>query len=123
MQATIELACGHGVHRNLANAEAMQGGVIERLMARGVQTRTLSPALLDALQKASDEVLEDEAALDSDFARVLAHQRAFRKEYAAWRRLAYPSPSLLSDTDGSSDPTQVPNGLGNASKTGAAHAN
>jgi len=141
MQATIELACGNGVHRNLANAEAMQGGVIERLVAGGVQTRTLSPALLDALRKASDEVLEDEAALDADFARVLAHQRAFRKEYAAWRRLAYPSPSLISDAngssdaegssdadgssdaEGSSDPTQVPNSLGNASKTGAAHAN
>ena len=90
-QATIELACGNGVHRNLANAEAMQGSVIERLIDGGVQTRTLSPVLLEALRKASDEVLEDEAAQDPDFARVLEHQRAFRKEYASWRELAYPA--------------------------------
>jgi len=89
-QTTIRLACGNGVYRNLANAEATQGPVIADLTSRGVQTRTLSPALLDALEEASAEVLEEEAAADPDFARVLAHQNAFRAQYAKWRKLAYP---------------------------------
>jgi TRAP-type mannitol/chloroaromatic compound transport system substrate-binding protein len=88
---TIELACGDGVHRNLSNAEASQGPVIARLQASGVQTRSLSPELLDVLEVAVEEVLEEESARDADFARVLAHQRAFRSHYSRWRALAYPA--------------------------------
>jgi TRAP-type mannitol/chloroaromatic compound transport system substrate-binding protein len=88
---TIELACGSGVHRNLANAEATQGAAIEAFEASGVETRTLSPALLAALERAVGEVLAEEAAADADFARVLEHQRAFRAQYRRWRALAYPS--------------------------------
>jgi TRAP-type mannitol/chloroaromatic compound transport system substrate-binding protein len=90
---TIEIACGDGVHRNLSNAEARQGPVIAELQAAGVQTRTLSAELLATLEVAVAEVLEEEAAKDEDFARVLRHQRAFRKEYARWRTLAYPANS------------------------------
>ncbi len=89
-QAMIELACGNGVYRNLAIAEASQGPVIAGFVGSGVETRTLSPALLTALEAAVYEVLEEESAADPDFARILAHQNAFRVEYARWRRLAYP---------------------------------
>lgn len=92
-RATIELACDAGVHRNLAHAEATQGAAIEAFERSGVETRTLSPALLTALEEAAEAVLEEEAAADADFARVLAHQRAFRRAYARWRALAYPAPS------------------------------
>lgn len=94
-QAMIELACGSGVYRNLANAEATQGAVIAGFIGSGVETRTLSPALLATLEAAAREVLEEEAAADPDFARILAHQNAFRSEYARWRTLAYPQPSSL----------------------------
>jgi TRAP-type mannitol/chloroaromatic compound transport system substrate-binding protein len=93
----IEIACGDGVHRNLANAEATQGPVIADLQAAGVETRTLSPELLDLLRSAAAEVLEEEAAADADFARVLRHQRAFQRSYARWRELAYPSQPLRAD--------------------------
>jgi len=89
-QEIIELACGNGVYRNLAIAEASQGAVIAGFVGSGVETRTLSPALLSALKAAVDEVLEEESAADPDFARILEHQNAFRAEYARWRRLAYP---------------------------------
>lgn len=90
---TIELACGDGVHRNLARAEAAQGPAIARLHAAGVETRTLPADLLADLEAASAAVLDEEAARDADFARVLAHQRAFRTRYARWRTLAYPAPA------------------------------
>jgi len=88
---TIELACGDGVQRNLAQAEAAQGRVIVELNERNVETRTLSPELITALEGAVASVLEEEAAADADFARVLAHQVAFRERYARWRDLAYPT--------------------------------
>lgn len=87
---TIELACGDGVYRNLANAEAMQGPVLEKFAERGIETRVLSPELVRALEIAAEEVLVEEAARDETFARVLAHQRAFRADYAKWKRFAYP---------------------------------
>ncbi|MBW2425157.1 MAG: TRAP transporter substrate-binding protein [Deltaproteobacteria bacterium] len=90
-RATIELACDAGVTRNLASTEAIQGEVIAELGARGVETRSLSPALLAALESAAQDVMEELAAEDVDFDRVLAHQRRFRKRYARWRTLAYPT--------------------------------
>ncbi len=105
----IELACGDGVHRNLANAEAAQGPAIAESERRGVTTRTLSPELLRSLEGAAHEVLAEEAASDPDFARVLDHQRRFRARYAKWRDLAYParipSESSRSDPVPASDPS------------------
>lgn len=101
-RTTIELACGNGVHRNLANAEATQGPVIARLAERGVESRTLSPSLLAILRDASNAVLEEEAAADATFARVLEHQRAFRASYAKWRALAY-LPTRVPTQDEASD--------------------
>jgi TRAP-type mannitol/chloroaromatic compound transport system substrate-binding protein len=92
-QEMIELACGDGVHRNFAIAEASQGPVVASFEERGVSTRTLSPALLSALKDASAEVLAEEAAADPDFARILEHQNEFRAKYARWRDLAYPARS------------------------------
>jgi TRAP-type mannitol/chloroaromatic compound transport system substrate-binding protein len=89
---TIEMACGEGVHRNLANAEAAQSPVLAAFEASGVETRTLSPLLLEALEAAVHEVLGEEAARDADFARILKHQDAFRERYARWSALAYPQP-------------------------------
>ena len=87
---TIQMACGDGVHRNLAIAEASQGPVLAAFEERGVSTRTLSPTLLEALEAAAREVLAEESAADADFARILEHQVAFRAVYARWRDLAYP---------------------------------
>ena len=102
----IEMACGDGVHRNLANAEAMQGPVLADLEKAGVETRTLSPELLATLAAAAAEVLEEEAAADADFARVLRHQREFRASYARWRELAYPpqTPGVALRTENESRP-------------------
>jgi TRAP-type mannitol/chloroaromatic compound transport system substrate-binding protein len=99
-RAMIEIACGDGVYRNLADAEATQGPVLADFASRGVETRILSAELMQALERATHEVLAEEAARDPDFARVFAHQRAFRADYARWRQLAYPQQSNPSDHEG-----------------------
>jgi TRAP-type mannitol/chloroaromatic compound transport system substrate-binding protein len=91
LRAVVVASCTAGVARNLARAEAIQGAVLEGFEARGVQTLLLPPDVLQALREASAAVLEEQAASDPDFARVLADQRAFSAGYSKWRNLAYPA--------------------------------
>ena len=58
-----------------------------------MRVEILPPEILAELRQVSEQVLEEEAAADADFARVLASQREFRKIYARWRSIAYlPAP-------------------------------
>ncbi len=118
-RALIELACGDGVQRNFAKAEAAQGAVLRAFETRGVTTRALSPALLAALEEAARRVLDEAARADADFARILAHQRAFHAEYVRWQELAYPAPqrsnaageSVSTDTTNTAKPpAEAPDG-------------
>jgi len=94
-QALVETACTAGVTRNLARAEALQGDVLRGFAERGVASLTLPDPLLAELARANAAVLDEEAAADASFARVLASQRAFSVQYARWRTLAYPSRNPL----------------------------
>ena len=89
-QAQLETACTAGVTRNLARAEALQPPVLAHYEAQGVNLEILQPEILAALARASEEVLAEEAGGDADFARVLASQRSFQRDYARWRDIAYP---------------------------------
>lgn len=88
-QRLLETACTAGVTRNLAHGEAIQGAVIENFQRRGVFTKQLPEDLLRRLRDVSEEVLEEEAAANAEFARILQSQREFRETYAVWKRLAY----------------------------------
>ncbi len=88
-QALLDTACTAGVTRNLARAEALQGPVIENYPSKGVQAQKLPLPLLKELNRVTDEVLGEEARKDPSFDKILASQRAFRKDYAYWKHLAY----------------------------------
>lgn len=88
-QSLVELACTAGVIRNLSRAEALQGPVLAGFEARGVRALTLSSEILAELRRVTRQVLDDEAARDGDFARILASQQAFAAEYSRWRKIAY----------------------------------
>ncbi|MDE0841083.1 MAG: TRAP transporter substrate-binding protein [Porticoccaceae bacterium] len=88
-QALIEMGCTAGVTRNLAASEAKQGAVIEGFPAIGVSAEILPEALLRELNRVTEQVLEEEAAKDSDFAEILQSQRDFRRTYAQWKSRAY----------------------------------
>ena len=88
-QAMLELGCTAAVTRNLAQAEALQGSVIQGFADIGVSAEILPEPLLRELNKVSDQILEEEAAKDADFAEILASQRAFRAQYAEWKSRAY----------------------------------
>ena len=88
----METACTAGVTRNLARAEALQAPILAGYAARGVTTEILSDEILAALARESDAVLAEEAGKDPAFARVLASQRDFQRDYARWKDIAYPRP-------------------------------
>jgi TRAP-type mannitol/chloroaromatic compound transport system substrate-binding protein len=88
-KSTIESGCQAGVAQNLARAEGLQAPVIADLAKRGVTVSRLSIDILEELARVTEEVMEEEAAADAKFARVLASQRAFRESYQVWKELAY----------------------------------
>lgn len=88
-QAMLELGCTAAVTRNLAQAEALQGEVIEGFADIGVSAEILPEPLLRELNNVSDQILQEEANRDPDFAEILASQKAFRSQYAQWKSRAY----------------------------------
>ena len=90
-RAVLETACTAGVTRNLARAEAIQAPVLRHYELTGIHTERIPEPILAALEAESARVLEREARKDADFARVLASQQAFDREYSVWRQIAYPA--------------------------------
>ncbi|MBZ0225407.1 MAG: TRAP transporter substrate-binding protein [Comamonas sp.] len=88
-QAQIETTCTAGVTMALAKAEALQGAVLEKFEKEGVKARQFNKTMLDAFAKASDEVLQEEAAKDAMFKKVLVSMNAFQKQNAQWHHLGY----------------------------------
>lgn len=88
-QHLINTTCTAAVTRNLAKSEAVQGAVIAGFPDLGVSAQRLPLPLLQELDRVAQVMLDEEAARDDDFARILASQRAFEAEYLHWKRLAY----------------------------------
>ena len=71
----------------------------------------LAPSEWDGIgARTAAQVLEEAARDDPAFARVWAHQRAFRASHARWQRLAYPAPDAHAapDEGGAPDPPVSP---------------
>lgn len=88
-QKLIEIACTAAVTRNLAETEATQGAIIAGFPEVGVSAENLPMDLLRALEKVTNEILDEEAEKSADFRLILESQRAFRKDYAHWKTRAY----------------------------------
>ena len=88
-QKIIEMACTAGVTRNLADTEAHQGSIIAGFPQVGVSAETLPMDLLRALERVTEEILDEEAGKSEDFRAILDSQRRFRADYAHWKKRAY----------------------------------
>ncbi len=85
----INMACMAGVTFALSKSEANQGPVLAGFDEKGVTPRKLSDEILTELYKLTEEVLEEEAAKDEMFAKILASQREFREDYRLWKSFGY----------------------------------
>jgi TRAP-type mannitol/chloroaromatic compound transport system substrate-binding protein len=88
-KAIIETACEAGVTHAIAKAEALQGPVLARFRDEGVTEVTLPDDVLQALQKATFEVMAEESAANADFKRVYESQLEFQKQHKPWKQLGY----------------------------------
>ena len=88
-QALIEMACTAGVIRNLSHGEALQGKVMSGFAAKGVTPEKLPLAILKELQLVTNEVMQEEADKNPEFALIWASQQKFMKTYRLWKDNAY----------------------------------
>lgn len=85
----INTTCTAGVIRNLSRGEAIQGEVMQGFADKGVITVKFPDAILRELKAVTEEVLQEEAENDEDFARIWASQKRFQASYQHWKRNAY----------------------------------
>ncbi len=88
-KAQIYSVCGDNVRYGLAEGEAIQFAALQELEAQGVTIHTWPPEILDALETAWGEVVQEQVAADADFARAWESLTAFRQNYAIWKELGY----------------------------------
>ena len=88
-QAMINSVCGDNVRYGLAEGEAIQIEALQNIEAEGVTIHRWPDEILDRLEMAWLEVVDEETARNEDFARVWSSLSSFRENYAQWRELGY----------------------------------
>lgn len=88
-KAMIHTACTAATLRGLTRGEYAQLASLKTITSSGVQLRSLNEKTLRDLEKATNEVLAEEAAKDAPFKKVYESQRAFEKNYKQWKDKAY----------------------------------
>ena len=88
-QAMIETTCTAGVAMSIAKAEALQGATLDKFEKDGVKAVKVSPELLAAFKKASDEVMAEESGKDPIFKKVFDSQLAFQRQNQKWHEFGY----------------------------------
>ncbi|MGF1528169.1 MAG: TRAP transporter substrate-binding protein [Candidatus Competibacterales bacterium] len=87
-QAQLESVCMSNVAYGIAEGEAIQFGALQSLQEKGVQVHRWPDEILDQLESAWQEVVEEQSQ-DPDFKRVWEHLSAFRENYQTWGDLGY----------------------------------
>jgi TRAP-type mannitol/chloroaromatic compound transport system substrate-binding protein len=81
--------CGDNIRESMAEGEAQQIKALQEIRQRGVNVRTLPPAVMEALKASWIQVVKEESAANPEFKKVWASFHSFRKAYAEWRNLGY----------------------------------
>lgn len=88
-KAMINMGCMAGTTYALSKAEAHQGPIIAGFKEKGITPAILPQDILKELEKVTTQVLEEQAAQDEMFAKILESQKEFRKTYDLWKRYGY----------------------------------
>ncbi len=85
----IETTCGDNMRNGIAEGEAIQVDALNTLKDKGVKIHKWSDEILDALEEAWIEVVNEESNNDIDFKRSWESLSSFRKEIEVWKSLGY----------------------------------
>ena len=77
------------MRNGIAEGEAIQVDALNSLKEKGVNIHKWSDEILDALEAAWMEVVEEESNNDADFKRSWESLSLFRKEIEVWKSLGY----------------------------------
>lgn len=89
-KAVIETVCGDLVRQTMAEGEAAQWKAIKEMQEKGgVQIKKWPPEMIEAFEKAWNEVAAEESQKNSNFKKVWESYTAFRGGYALWRDYGY----------------------------------
>lgn len=100
IQEVIRTAAARANQQMLADYDAKNMPALQRLIDAGAQVRGLSEELLEALEGATNEIHQENAAGNELYARVLEDYTAFQESVRDWHRIsqfAYSSYVLSED--------------------------
>ncbi len=87
-QAVLRYACNYAMTEMLASYDAKNATAIARLVAAGTQLSVLPTEVVRALRVALEAVLDEEAAANAQFKKVLENWRHFRSDQHRWFSIA-----------------------------------
>jgi TRAP-type mannitol/chloroaromatic compound transport system substrate-binding protein len=87
-QAVLKYACNYAMTEMMASYDAKNAEAIARLVAAGTTLAVLPEEVIKALRGALETVLDEEAAANAQFKKILADWRAFRANQHRWFALA-----------------------------------
>jgi len=87
-QAILKYACNYAMTEMLASYDAKNATAIARLVAAGTQLSVLPEEVIKALRVALETVLDEEAAQNEQFKKILANWRQFRADQHRWFSIA-----------------------------------
>ncbi|PPR27360.1 MAG: Alpha-keto acid-binding periplasmic protein TakP [Alphaproteobacteria bacterium MarineAlpha9_Bin4] len=85
----IETTCGDNMRNGIAEGEAIQVDALNTLKEKGVKIHRWNDEILNALEEAWIEVVNEESKNDADFKRSWESLSSFRKEIEVWKSLGY----------------------------------
>ncbi|OEY66179.1 TRAP transporter substrate-binding protein [Marinobacter sp. X15-166B] len=88
-RALVELGCRAATLHGFAESEWSQPTALRDYEKEGVKAQVLPEPVLRELEKVTNEVLDEMAASDPMFSRVLTSQREFMKHHAIWKGKGY----------------------------------
>jgi len=88
-RALIEMGCESATLKGFAESEWAQPTALRDYQKQGVKAQVLPEPVLRELQKVTDEVLDEMAAKDEMFKRVLSSQREFMQHHSIWHGMGY----------------------------------
>src|SRR5712671_2551808 len=87
-QAILKYACNYAMTEMLAAYDAKNATAIARLVAAGTQLSVLPEEVIKALRVALETVLDEEAAQNEQFKKILTNWRQFRADQHRWFSIA-----------------------------------
>lgn len=88
-QALVEMGCQAATLQGFAESEWAQPTALRDYEKEGVKAQVLPEPVLRELEKVTNEVLDEMAAKDEMFNRVLTSQREFMEHHSIWKSKGY----------------------------------